>query len=292
MAMSEMTETESDMPLTPTTDSRGFLADLLNPTCPIPRYVYQGKEQFLKDFQHAPDPTQPYSEWLLLTHVTKEIFDADFLESEEYPFASVSSYNSQLEILLLRTVQSKPQGAAATEFVRLLDRATGRRGVQFRTYGGYHSAPAGDWGKCPDMAWRPVRLPQDRSPDWPSAVLEVSFAETGEKLRSDTRQWLGATRGDVKIVVTVAIERTAPRIVIEQWVGKDGSAGREQRIEITKKGDEIEVSAGALELSFERLFLHPFGSDRTPIISVHAPALKSYAEAIWEFQGFVDIPRM
>lgn len=290
MARSEVNKTGNDVALTSVTDSRGFLGDLTHQTCPIPKYAYRGEEQFLQDFQHALNTAQSRSEWLLLTKVTKEIFHAVFLESEEPPFSSVSSYDDQLEILLLRMVVSRTHEAAAHEFHRLLGNATTRYGVQLRVYGGYHSAA--DRGKIPDVAWRPIRLPRGRSLDWPSVVLEVSFSETRQKLMSDVRHWLGASDGDVKVVLTVSIERHTPKIAIEQWVKKNGRGGREQRIEIRKSGVDIKVSENALQISFERMFLCPPSTDGEAVILVHAPELKSFAQAIWEQQGFIDVERI
>ncbi|KAL3431298.1 hypothetical protein BDV09DRAFT_188498 [Aspergillus tetrazonus] len=246
---------------------RSHASDLPHPQIHLPR-----KEQFLKDFKHALNTMQPYSEWLLLTSVTNEIFHAEFLESEEHPFSNVSSYNKQLEILLLRMDVSKPHEAAVHGFGLLLN-AVSRHRVKLRVYGGYHSAT--DWGKIPDEAWRPLQLPKDRSLDWPSIVLEVSFSETREKLMSDIRHWLGASGGDVKV-----------------WAMKDGREGREQRIEITKSGPKVEVSEDALELSFERIFLCPPSTDGEATIPVHAPVLKSFAEAIWEQQEFISVQRI
>jgi hypothetical protein len=113
-------------------------------------------------------------------------------------------------------------------------------------------------------------------------VLEVSFSETRQKLMPDIRRWLGASGGNVKVVFTVAIERHEPNIIIEQWVVKNCREEREQRVIITKTGPKVEVSKDALELSFERIFLCPPSTDGGATISVHAAALRSFAEAIWE----------
>lgn len=109
---------------------------------------------------------------------------------------------------------------------------------------------------------------------------------------SDICHWLGASDGDVKVVFIVAIERHEPKIIIEQWVMKNSREEREQRIEVTKTGAEVEVSKDALELSFERIFLCPPSTDEEATISLHAPALKSFAEAIWEQQGFISVQRI
>lgn len=269
-------------------DSHSFLADLAHLTCPIPKYAYKGKDQFLKDFQHQ-ITTQSGCEWVILTQVTKDIFDTDFLPAEEYPFSSISSYNSHLEVLLLKIIASSTHAAAAAEFGILLDRATSKNEHNLRIYGGCHSAEDGTMVKVPDRLWRPVRLPRDRSLNWPTIVLEVSCSDTREKLMSDIRFWLGASGGEVKIVLTIAIEQRVPEIVIEQWVMKNSQAYQEQRVEITKPGDEIKVS-GNLELAFKRVFLYSPSTDEA-VISVHAPALKDFAEAVWEMQGFLDVER-
>lgn len=284
--MNEAISARSDM--TAMTDRRGFLADLAHPSCPIPKYAYQGKEQFLKDLQHELT-SQSGCEWLILTEVTKEIFEGSFSPAEEHPPAGISSYNNQLELLLLRMAVSTPHEAAVHEFGSLLRDATARHGLKLRAYGGDH--PAGNQGKVPDEAWRPLRLPKSRTLQWPTVVLEVSFSETRTKLMSDIRYWLGTSNGDVKVVLTVSIERRSPKVIIEQWVMKNGHPGREQRIAITKSSTEVKVSEDALELAFERVFLCPPSSNGEAILSAHAPALKSYAEAIWEQQGFLGVRR-
>ncbi|KAL5051339.1 hypothetical protein BDW71DRAFT_193740 [Aspergillus fruticulosus] len=157
------------------------------------------------------------------------------------------------------SIVSKPHEATVHEFGLLLHNATSRHGI-------------------PDEAWRPLRLPKGRSLDWPSVVLEASFSETRKKLMSDIRHWLGASGGDVKVVFTVAIERHAPKIITERWVMKNSREGREQRIEIANQALKI--------------FLCPPSTDGEAIISVHAPALKSFAEAIWEQQGFIGVQRI
>jgi hypothetical protein len=63
-------------------------------------------------------------------------------------------------------------------------------------------------------------------------------------------------------------------------VKKNSREGREQHIEVTKSGAEVEVSKDALKLSFERIFLCPPSTDGEAIISVHASALKTFAEVI------------
>ncbi|KAL4793095.1 hypothetical protein BDV19DRAFT_400142 [Aspergillus venezuelensis] len=271
------------------TDNRGFLGDLMHRTCPIPKYTYQGKERFLRDFQHELRPPESYSEWLVLTNVNKETFDSDFLDSGQHPFSSVSSYDKELQTLILRMAPSQPHDAAVQEFGELLRDAITPHGSKLRAYGGAHQMANGC--KVPDQVWRPLRLPRGRELNWPSVALEVSFSETSSKLMSDIRCWLRGSGGDVKIVFTVDIDRNMPKIAIEQWVMKMGHPSREQRVEITKTRDSVKITNHPLQMSFERVFLCPPSTDGESILSVRGPALQSYAEAIWESQGFKDVER-
>lgn len=63
----------------------------------------------------------------------------------------------------------------------------------------------------------PCELPHGRSDDWPSVVLEISFSETQSKLMSDVRFWLHESDSDVKIVLTLKIQRQRPEIIFEEW---------------------------------------------------------------------------
>ncbi|GKZ27010.1 hypothetical protein AbraIFM66951_003931 [Aspergillus brasiliensis] len=288
MAASDVKNTGSDGGTAPT--RRGFLEDLMDPTCPIPIYAYRGREQFLEDFQHALDTYQSTSEWMLLTGVTEEIFRDEFLESEESPFSRLRSYDTEGQILLLRLTVSREHEAAASEFDHLLKNATERQGLRLKSYGGYHGMVEG--GMVPDKAWRPLRLPRDRSTEWPSAVLEVSYSETRTKLMGDIRRWFYASSGDVKLVLIIDIDRHAPNIIIEQWVhDKDSGKKRDQVINISRMKDRVVVTGAPLEISFERLLLCPPSTPYESKIRIREEALREFADSIWEEQGYKEIER-
>lgn len=48
-------------------------------------------------------------------------------------------------------------------------------------------------------------------------MLEVAYSESQLKLGSDVRYWMRASGGDVKIVLTLRVDRQQPRITIERW---------------------------------------------------------------------------
>ncbi|KAL3434213.1 hypothetical protein BDV09DRAFT_186011 [Aspergillus tetrazonus] len=80
---------------------RGFLGYL---TPSVIRYrQYCGEDQFLNDFKDAFETDT--REWFLVTGVNKETFTKVFFEPEFGPFSSWSSYDAELELLLVRMVK-------------------------------------------------------------------------------------------------------------------------------------------------------------------------------------------
>lgn len=61
-------------------------------------------------------------------------------------------------------------------------------------------------GANPCPAYQPEDLPAGRSDDWPSSAIEAGWSETREKLERDTRWWIDASDGDIKGVITVAVQ--------------------------------------------------------------------------------------
>jgi hypothetical protein len=82
-------------------------------------------------------------------------------------------------------------------------------------------------GKEADEAWRPRYVSGGRSPTWPSVVLEVAYSETKPKMQSGVRFWHRESQGDVKVILTMHINKTSPQITIEKWEeNADGHFGR------------------------------------------------------------------
>ncbi|KAL3475976.1 hypothetical protein BJX99DRAFT_270791 [Aspergillus californicus] len=264
MDASEVTNTGS----TPSTSRSSFLADLMDPTCPIPTYAYRGPEEFLKDKEDA------FNRYLSTSDI----------------FSDVRAYDGQAGAVLLLIV-SDAHHAAASAFDNFLNNAVNRQGLNLTPCEGTRQT-AEDGSKNPDGAWRPSRLPRDRSVIWPSIVLEVSYSETRAKLMSDIRWWFRASLGDVKVVMTVDIDRHSPIIVIEQWVRDRIGRHRQQTIRITNSGAGAVIIGAPLKLSHERIFLGPPATPAEGTIWIREPALKNFAEAVWENQGFKDVERM
>ncbi|KAL4757593.1 uncharacterized protein BDW70DRAFT_153250 [Aspergillus foveolatus] len=253
---------------------RGFLG-YLTPSV-IRHYRYRGEDQFLIDFKDAFETDT--REWFLVTG------------PEFGPFSFWSSYDAELELLLVRIVKSAAHESAAETFNFLLLEAIGPVGMAhaLRLSGGAtHITTIGS--KEPDKAWKTKHLPRKtgRSQDWPSAVLEVAFSETKAKLQAYVRYWLRASEGDVKIVFTIQIDQNAPKITIEKWESNNnGRKNLEQRITISRTGNNITVSESPLRISFQKLFLRPPSIPKEHHVKIGEEKLQSLAEDVWDVQGF------
>ena len=67
-----------------------------------------------------------------------------------------------------------------------------------------------------DSCWRPIAT-RPNPLDWPTLVFEVGVSETLNKLKADAKWWLANSRGRVKIVLLIKIDRVARTIHIEKW---------------------------------------------------------------------------
>ncbi|PLB40005.1 uncharacterized protein BDW47DRAFT_123950 [Aspergillus candidus] len=264
----------------------------------IQHYPYRGRKQFLIDFEterhhHRTDTSGDYSEWFLLTGVNSHIFENEFLEpvDQTTPWTSWSSYDAHMQLLLVRMTKSPAHEIASMTFNAVFLEAVEPTGLKrsLTQFGSTtHFASLG--AKEPDQAWRPRRLPPSRSQDWPSAVIEIAYSETEAKLGSDVRFWMRASGGDVKVVLTLRIDRHQPRIRIEKWVSGSKTNTRhhlDQSIIISKsKNNQIIPTNAPLTIGFEELFLRPASIPRERDIEVDAEKLQYLATEIWDKQGF------
>ncbi|KAL4735574.1 hypothetical protein BDV11DRAFT_195655 [Aspergillus similis] len=215
------------------------------------------------------------------------IFMTVFFEPESGPFSSWSSYDPELEFLLVRMVKYAAHESAAERFNFLLLEATGPVGMSraLHLFGSAtHTATMGS--KEPDKAWKPKNLPRGRSLDWPSAVLEIAYSATKVKLQTDVRYWLRASEGDVKIVFIIQIDQNAPNITIEKWgSNSDGRKHLEQRITISREGNNITVSESPLLICFQKLFLRPPSIPIEHDVEINEEKLRWLAEEVWDVQS-------
>ena len=260
-------------------------------------YPYKGRRQFLIDFElerHScqTDPDKHFREWFLLTGVDNHIFASDFVDppDQNTPWTSWSSYDTHLQTLLVRMTKSKAHETASMTFQKILFEALQPTGLlrHLKEFGSAtHYASLG--GKEPDLSWRPSRVPRGRSSYWPSAVLEVADTESEPKLSSDIRFWKRASRGDVKSVITLRVDRAHPQIRIENWVNSEHNKERphlRQSVTIHKDSKNRITSNGPFVISFEDLILREAQTAQEKDISLDEDKLHYLAGEIWQEQGF------
>lgn len=100
-----------------------------------------------------------------------------------------------------------------------------------------------------------------------------------------------ASGGDVKVVLTLRINRQQPKIRIEKWVGSNNNNNNrhhlDQSITISNAdSNRIILSNAPLTIDFEDLFLRPASIPRERNIEVDAEKLQYLATEIWDEQGF------
>ncbi|KAL2849943.1 hypothetical protein BJY01DRAFT_245739 [Aspergillus pseudoustus] len=275
--------------------SRGFLGNLV--PSDLPHYAYTNRSQFEHDFQEAFDEFGETNEYFLVTGVTPEIFDLVFLPTEEEGsfFARWTSFDPELQRLLVRMGTSSAHENAAEEFSDALTTALARIGMRReiqRIGTAMHEAPTGR--KQADKAFRPTRLPRGRFRDWPTVVVEVAYSESISKLQSDVRYWTRAGAGEVKVIITICVARNRPEIIIEKWgVDYQGNKSREQTVQIRKVGSRSRVSGGHLVLEFERLFLRaPTTPREQRNVQITEEDLEGLAAHVWYEQEFMDDDEM
>lgn len=268
----------------------GFLGNLCAPA--FQRYPYRGRVQFEDNFERAYEATSDDSEWFIVSSVNAETFSTEFLEAEEPPFSLWCAYDPTLELALVRMVNSIGHETAAGTFGNILQEAlipTGmHRCLKSNESTPYHANVADFGRKQPDKAWKPARLPPDRSHKWPTAVLEVAYSESSSKLQSDLRWWMRAPEGEVKTILTMRVSRNEPSIIVERWESNDnGRSNCQQQVIISRRGNQNIITTGApLVLYFERLFLRAPTVPRGRDIEIDTEKLEYLAESVWSEQGF------
>ncbi|CAI7564931.1 unnamed protein product [Penicillium glandicola] len=152
--------------------------------------------------------------------------------------------------------------------------------------------------KQADESWVLETPIPGRDAKWPTVVVEVGVSESYRKLKADALWWLANSKGHVKLVIIVSINRTTPEIKFETVI-LDPVALRNQRrryIPIIRQSittsrqpgqpnAQITVSpAVALTVEFEELFC------RQPVPPEHSieilpSRLGRVSRSVWAEQG-------
>ncbi|KAJ5081505.1 hypothetical protein NUU61_009769 [Penicillium alfredii] len=238
--------------------------------------------------RYQKDPNINY--WILFTGVDPRAFTRDFLNSnDKNMYRCWNSYDISQHLLLVRMPNSVAHEIAHGTFERKLfeallpmsleDRLESLRSTPFRAQSGA--------GKQADSSFAPDQLPQGRTDYWPTLVVETGFSESSSKLFSDVRWWLNESGGDVKMVLTIEIDRNRPQIVLEIWVLENSRMQRQQVVTVYKgNNNHVYLQGQPLVIDFEKLFLRPANTPRETDITLDDPALKKIATSVWKKQNF------
>jgi hypothetical protein len=270
----------------------GFLGDL---EASIKRYRYLSKQHAIRIVNEEAKEAGTSGEWILFTGIDKKTFTHDFLNTiDENGDRTLnwSSFDNTLNLLLAKMPPQKPHEEAIRSFDKLLMDALRPMGLDeaLHQFGSaIEESPKG--GKQADSQWSPIRLPRGRSRDRPTIVLEVALSERYSKLNSDVRYWLQPlpTSEDVKIAITLRINRQQPEIIVEKWERENNHPHRKQCVTISMRANkEITVHGDPLIIEFQKLFLRPTEPPRETDLHIDAEMLKRLAVKVWYLQEFLS----
>jgi len=82
-----------------------------------------------------------------------------------------------------------------------------------------YRSPIGQKGKQGDDIFLPPPRQglHGQPPSWPTLVIESGVSESLPKLHDDVKWWFENSRGEVRIVIVMAIRRASRTIIFEQW---------------------------------------------------------------------------
>ncbi|OKL59168.1 hypothetical protein UA08_05807 [Talaromyces atroroseus] len=251
------------------------------------RNVYQKHWDMLEK-----DKTSEESPYIIFTGVDNETFSRDFEEGGNH----CDTYIPSLGLVLVDMITPQHERAHRqldkiiqwhiNEFANGID-----DGLQ---YTGQASRTSEDREKRPDTSYQPVYLPSGRSDKWPSLVIEAGWSETRAKLEHDARWWIGASKGDVKGVITAAVQQGSRSIILEYWhsvLSPLRSDPDKRVIKLThrttisqgNKNSPIQVSNVPFIIPFEDMFLRGADANTKEYdIVISREELELYAIRVWK----------
>lgn len=281
----------------------GFL-DIVAACPTIEKCPYNNRQEIVHRRQAGINEGE--SEWILLTDIDDQTFAHDFLLDLEFDMddddddqhhhenqhnnykqseipLSWSSFDANLNLLFVRMPILKPHEVAAQTFNELFLDAVAPTGLKYELdFTGSMTCYGEKGRKQAEYSYLPYRVPRGRSRGWPSVVLEIAFSENGSKLMSDVRFWLNRSHGNVKIALTLRVDRQIPLVTIEAWEANEkGRLHRTQRVTIERTGtDTIKVS-GPLAIGFEKLFLRKADIPRETDMVMDSGKLETLGRIVW-----------
>lgn len=138
----------------------------------------------------------------------------DEVEDRE-DFPGRVNYSASLQILILYML-SLPHKRCVEDFgIRLAMKAYSMGLYDDIVFRGATRTKTDDRAKQADRSWGPC------SPDpnalWPTVALEVAFSEPRNRVKTDMAIWLNQSNGEVRMAISIDIERGSGIIYITSW---------------------------------------------------------------------------
>ncbi|KAJ9377102.1 hypothetical protein DTO063F5_8449 [Paecilomyces variotii] len=271
-------------------DAENEFLSHLPPNTPVFRYDPQCSLESLLP------PISPYDCFVVI-----EAFPSEVIDELDEQLPGRLDYSSQLRTLILK-MPSQPHEEAAGKFEGVLTvLATQMKVFRQLHYLGATRVDGKDRKKQADRAWMPVR----QGGQFPTVALEVGYPETAAKLEKDITWWLHASKGRVKMGITIDIKRGSGNIEIKSWVTEpvpqhiyitmhqrqvvDRRCNTQSPPQITqrilikkgKNGQEPTITGGDLVIPFKSLFLTEPGEGESDFVMTEDMLVHDIAELVW-----------
>lgn len=137
----------------------------------------------------------------------------------------------------------------------------------------------------PDQSYLPYRLPEGRSDEWPSVVVESGYAGSGSKLEADARWWLIEAEGDVWTALVVLVHGRRKEISIQKWELAESPTTRtepsRQQVVVSQLegGQEtVQVANAPLTIAFENCLPEGSAGGGRERFRFHGGGFQGYGE--------------
>lgn len=252
-----------------------------------PRYEYQGVKQCLGIFEQEIDRFldaggrgNPYVSFSMDKHSFLALKNSK--EDVKLLTKSVTEYDHTSHILLLE-IESTVHSCTSAEFQTVIQgwaRGFPEILIPLSTAG----IDGTDKSKRADGAFQPAILPNHRDRKWPSMIIEVAWNQTRSSIKRDMMFWLGDSRQQVKVALSVTVHQRG-QIVVERWrLDERNVLSVSQTMTIRRDTPRNRPRmTGELTIAFEDIFLKAKELQHTHF-TLEPAQLEAMAEIFWTVQ--------
>ncbi|KAI9932010.1 hypothetical protein ASPWEDRAFT_171862 [Aspergillus wentii DTO 134E9] len=252
------------------------------------------------------DEDGPISDYVIISDVKQQVVDGLIEDPRLHGRINMRMfYNEDIRKLIVKLPRAEHEKATHA-LSKLIYDETFIQGMNydFTPCGAttFRSAP---YSKEGDMSFMPERPLLGRNQSWPTVVIETGASENIHRLRLEAEWWITQSRGLVKTIVIISIERTDPRIAFEVWklqaavsqhhhqryalrtFGTPIVPTKAQEVVMRRSGNATVTNGAPLIICFEDLFLRTPSSSVEKDYSFNAVQLEEVAHRVWRGQGFM-----